>query len=155
MFVCLRNICRSPLAAAIFHSKVKRQHLEKIIYCESSGTANWHVGDPPDQRTIEVAEKHGIRMDHKGSQFCWQGGYFDYIMAMDEDNVKELVAGSGDPGQKKRIFLMRNFDNLKSGTGVPDPYYGNRSDFEEVYHLLDECCDNFLEFLVKEHALEK
>ncbi len=153
IFVCLGNICRSPLAEAIFSQKVERMALGNKIKVRSAGTAHWHIGDPPDPRTLEIAGDHHVPIEHRAHQLKpaeYSG--FEYIIAMDRDNRKEILKNF-ENDSKTRVFMMREFDNLKSGKDVPDPYYGGKEEFEMVFNILDESCDNFLEFLLKEHHL--
>ena len=154
IFVCLGNICRSPLAEAIFKQKLKKAALEDKITCSSAGTAHWHIGEQPDMRTIEVAGNHGVPVDHKGNQLK-PGQYsdYDYFIAMDRDNYQDIRSNRKSIPADSKVFMMREFDINNSGLDVPDPYYGDMEDFEHVFEILDESCDNFIEFLKTEHHL--
>ena len=154
IFVCLGNICRSPLAEAIFMHKVKKAGLESEITCSSAGTAHWHIGEPPDTRTIEVAGNHGVPINHRGNQLK-PADYneFDYFIAMDRDNYRDIRMILKNMKDGPSVHMMREFDNKKSLLDVPDPYYGDMEDFENVFRILDESCDNFIEFLKEEHKL--
>ncbi|HLF35880.1 MAG TPA: low molecular weight protein-tyrosine-phosphatase [Cyclobacteriaceae bacterium] len=152
MFVCLGNICRSPLAEAIFNHKVKNRGLEKVIIADSSGTSHWHIGDLPDPRTIETAAGHGIQINHRGRQFKPDDTkIYDYIIAMDKDNRVEIDSIMKNRQSKARVLMMGDFDRNSSGTDIPDPYYGDKMDFQEVFRLLDESCENLVKYLVDTH----
>ena len=154
IFVCLGNICRSPLAEAVFSKKIKMAGLENKMTCSSAGTAHWHIGEQPDTRTIEVAGNHGVQIDHKGRQL--KPAYYrdyDYLVAMDRDNFSDINSNHSNMKEGARIFMMREFDNDNSRLDVPDPYYGDMEDFEHVYEILDESCENFMRYLITEHKL--
>ncbi|MCP4456970.1 MAG: low molecular weight phosphotyrosine protein phosphatase [Cytophagales bacterium] len=151
LFVCLGNICRSPLAEAMFKFKLQESNLEGRIACDSAGTANYHVGDLPDSRTIEVAERHGIPINHRGRQFHREDGDgFDYLLAMDNSNYQNMVSEMGE--ESSHLYLMRHFDAMEKDTDVPDPYYGSGDGFERVYQILDRSLDEFMAFVKKEHG---
>lgn len=155
LFVCLGNICRSPLAEGIFKDLVKRNGLTPFIRVDSAGTSGWHIDEPPDARSIQIAARNDIQLDHLGRQIKKIDlQRFDYILAMDQDNLEEILRLQ-EPGQfhNVRILLMREFDNQQSGADIPDPYYGGHNGFQLVYDLLEESLSNFLDFIVKEHKL--
>ena len=154
IFVCLGNICRSPLAEAIFRQKLKKAGLEDKINCSSAGTAHWHIGEQPDPRTLEIAGIHGVPINHKGNQLKpAQYGEYDYFIAMDRDNFQDIKSNLKHAPFEAKVYLMREFDNRKSRLDVPDPYYGDMEDFEEVFAILEESCNNFIQFLNAEHNL--
>lgn len=149
LFVCLGNICRSPLAEAIFIKKVKDRHLDHLISADSAGTANYHIGENPDHRSIDVAQNHGVPISHKGKQYKYgHATEFDYILAMDAHNHRDIIHISAN--RPEGLFLMRHFDAQDRDGNVPDPYYGGMEDFEEVYQILDRSLDEFLDFVIKE-----
>ena len=144
LFVCLGNICRSPLAEAIFKHKIKGKGLAKSFEAESCGTANYHVGDSPDERTIRNAKKNGVEIDHVGRQLSERDlDYFDHILTMDESNYRNVFKLTNAELNKEKISLMRNYDPKGNGE-VPDPYYGGESGFQEVFEILDRSIENFL-----------
>lgn len=146
LFVCLGNICRSPLAEAIFNQKLKNKGIQKHFKSDSAGTSDYHIGELPDERTIACAKKHGIPIKHRGRQVNRTDFRdFDYLIAMDEKNLETLNSmkiGFGFSG--KEICLMRNFTPNPQSFSVPDPYYGGEEGFEEIYQILDESIDGFL-----------
>jgi protein-tyrosine phosphatase len=156
LFVCLGNICRSPLAEAIFIHKIKSRNLEEKLSTDSAGTSRYHLQEPPDPRTVDVARKHNIPVSHLGRQIdTIDFEKFDYIMAMDRENLDEILALKkyANFQTMPEIYLMREFDNNKSGEDVPDPYFGGNDGFEIVYQLLDQSIDNFLDHLKAEKKI--
>ncbi len=155
LFVCLGNICRSPLAEGIFKKLVEERKLEDKIRVDSAGTSGWHIGDLPDPRTEAIAGEHGISLDHLGRQLLREDlQKFDYIIAMDISNyehIRILYGPEEDP--EGQLFLMRDFDDTGTGKDVPDPYYGGDDGFEKVYEMLWRSCNNFLKFIVEKHNL--
>ncbi len=155
LFVCLGNICRSPLAEGIFKKLVEERKLGKTIMVDSAGTSGWHIGDLPDPRTEAIASEHGILLDHVGRQLLQEDlKKFDYIVAMDISNyehIRILYARGETPDDQ--LFLMRDFDDIGKGKDVPDPYYGVEDGFQKVYEMLLRSCTNFLNFIIDKHNL--
>jgi len=152
LFVCLGNICRSPLAEGLFLHKIKALGLEKSFEVDSAGTGNYHIGSKPDPRTALSAEKHGIFLPSRARQLNRNDFYdFDFILAMDKSNFMNILAKEpAAPASKASVLLMRDFDNLEKGLDVPDPYYGGEDGFELVYQILNRSTDAFLQFLLTE-----
>ena len=137
LFVCLGNICRSPLAEGILRRQAEEANL--TIQVDSAGTGNWHVGLPADPRSVKVGTARGCKMEMRARQVRAKDFIdFDLILAMDEDNMRDLLKWSGSKPDKVR--LARSFDPNASSTEVPDPYYGEMQDFEEVADMLEEAC---------------
>ena len=155
LFVCLGNICRSPLAEGIFKHLVEKAGLSDKISVDSAGTSGWHIGEPPDPRSIDVALENGILLDSYGRKAVSNDfAEFDYILAMDRNNFHDMkvLSGSSKPGAAK-LLLMRDFDDNGRGLDVPDPYYGGEDGFTFVFELLNRSCRNLLEEIKKTHRL--
>lgn len=152
LFVCLGNICRSPLAEAIFQEKVRKSGLNDSIKCDSAGTARYHVGETPDPRTVETAQNHDIPIDHRGQQFKKNHqNEFDYLIAMDSSNYENMVREMGN--KPDSLHMMRDFDSEGRGKDVPDPYYGGMNGFENIYQILDRSAEELLNKIRKDHQL--
>lgn len=152
IFVCLGNICRSPLAEGVFRAQVEAAGLRHRFRIDSAGTSAYHVGEPPDPGSVRVAREHGIDLSaQRARQFVEEDlGDFDYVIAMDPSNkinIERLRQRSATPlaGQ---LWLMRNFEESSDGSGedrgVPDPWGGGAHGFEAVYDLVDRSCRHLL-----------
>jgi protein-tyrosine phosphatase len=155
LFVCLGNICRSPLAEAIFNHKIEALGLQRRFRSDSAGTSDFHIGELPDERSIKCAQQKGLKINHRGRQVNRTDFRdFDYIIAMDDNNLRNLnnlKVRYNFP--EKEIFLMRDFVPAWEGLPVPDPYYGGEEGFEEVYQILDQAIDEFLNKIKEVHQL--
>lgn len=146
MFVCTGNICRSPLAEAVFTEMVAQRGLGDHFEIASSGTSAYHVGQPADERMRRVASKHGVTIRNR-SQQLEEGDldYFDLLLAMDSSNLHEMRALSGRPAHQGKLRLFREFDpEGGEGAEVPDPYYGGSAGFERVYVMVERTCRSLL-----------
>ncbi len=152
LFVCLGNICRSPLAEAIFKHKIREKGLENRVEVHSCGTANYHVGDTPDPRTIKNALKNGVVIDHLGRQLSKDDlEMYDFILAMDKSNHANILRLENARDHSHKIRLMRSFDLNPAGEEVPDPYYGDEAGFQQVFDILSHSTDSFIHLLEKEY----
>jgi protein-tyrosine phosphatase len=153
LFVCLGNICSSPLAEGILKSKIKQQSLESSVHVDSCGTSNYHIGASPDPRTIANAIKNGIQLEHCCRQLSNDDfENFDLILAMDNSNFNNIMKLPGGSKYSGKIKLMREFDPLGKGE-VPDPYFGGEDGFQLVFNILDRTTDSLLEYLIKQYQI--
>jgi protein-tyrosine phosphatase len=145
LFVCLGNICRSPLAEGVFRHLVRVEGLEDRYHIDSAGTGGWHVGDPPDPRSVEVAARHGLHLEGS-ARTVHTSDYeqFDLVIAMDRQNLRDLEGR--DPGGSAELRLLREFDpEAEDDMDVPDPYYGGDAGFERVYRMVERSCRQLLD----------
>lgn len=151
LFVCLGNICRSPLAEAVFKHKIREKGIADLFEADSCGTANYHVDDTPDPRTIANAKKNGVKIDHFGRQLKARDlEYYDHIFAMDNSNLRNIQNLPNAGKYSEKIRLMRDYDPVSTGGEVPDPYYGHERDFQEVFEILDRSTEALIASLTKE-----
>ena len=147
LMVCLGNICRSPLAEGILRSK-----LPKDLYdVDSVGTANYHIGNSPDSRSVAVAKKYGIDISNlKGRQFSVNDfDNFDLIYAMDESNYNNIIKLARNEEDIKKVKFILNEIYPNQNYSVQDPYYGGESGFENIFKILDEACSIIANNLLK------
>ena len=131
------------MAEGIFRHKVQQLGLSGDWGYDSAGTAAYHIGEPPDPRTMETLARHQIAFQHYARQVMpADAERFDYILAMDSQNLRDLrdILPPGYDG----LYKMRDFDPRDPGADVPDPYYGGRDGFEKVYQMLDRSIDHFI-----------
>lgn len=146
LFVCLGNICRSPLAEGVFAHLVEAEGLTDQFEIDSAGTGAWHVGEPPDGRASQVAASHGILLDSRARQVEAEDlERFDHILAMDRSNLRELQRMVDLSGEAVEVRLLREYDREADGDEVPDPYYGGADGFEHVYRMVRRSCEYLLE----------
>lgn len=153
LFVCLGNICRSPLSAAIFKHKIKNNGMTSWVEVDSCGTSNYHIGDTADPRTLANASRNGISINHcvrKLSNDDLEN--FDFIFAMDKSNYQNILKLSNGGNFDHKIRMLRDFDPESKGGEVPDPYHGGEKGFQEVFEILDRATTNFIAFLEKEYG---
>jgi protein-tyrosine phosphatase len=144
LFVCLGNICRSPMAEGVFKKVVESKGVASKFYIDSAGTSAYHIGAQPDARMRATALENGIVLDHCARQIKIKDfDDFDYILAMDISNYHNIRSLTSDKAKLDKVLMMRAFDSDKSSMDVPDPYYGGISGFKEVYDILWRCCNNF------------
>jgi protein-tyrosine phosphatase len=144
LFVCLGNICRSPMAEGIMAKMVKEQKLN--ITVDSAGTSSWHAGEHPDKRAIETAAFHGVDISNLVARPFTGKDFekFDKIYVMDEMNYHDVMAHARAEEDKKKVHLFLEAAGGYFFNGVPDPYYGGALGFEKVFSILDDASRKIL-----------
>ena len=140
LMVCLGNICRYPLAEGILKSKLPQNYFT----VDSAGTSNYHIGELPDKRSIEVAKKNNIDISNqRGRQFLHEDfDEFDLIYAMDSSNYQDIIKLARTPEDIEKVKLILSEIPNYNLTDVPDPYYGGSNGFDIVFQMLDLACTN-------------
>jgi len=142
------------MAEAIFKHLIKEKGLADAVEIDSCGTANYHVGDDADPRTISTVRSKGIVIDHCVRQLVADDlDLYDYVLAMDRSNYQNITRLTNAENRSK-VRMMRDFDPGHKGAEVPDPYYGNQKHFEEVYEILTRSLSHFVDYLVKTNRKE-
>jgi protein-tyrosine phosphatase len=137
LMVCLGNICRSPLAEGIMRKKLEDHGIEGIV--DSCGFEAFHTGDPPDQRSINVAREHGVDISVLRARLFRVSDFdrFDRIYVMDRNNMMDVAAQARNEKDLNKVDFIMNAAYPGSDKRVPDPYMGGRKDFEKVWEMLD------------------
>lgn len=148
LFVCLGNICRSPTAHGVMESKLASQNLDWVSV-DSAGTAAYHIGKAPDQRTQQAARHRGYELSHlRARQVTEQDFYdFDYVLAMDNENIRNLDAIRPADATAKLLPAL-HFSNIDTNE-VPDPYYGGSEGFDNVLDICETLCDDIIEKVIR------
>jgi protein-tyrosine phosphatase len=148
LFICMGNICRSPLAEGVFIHRSNRRGVADRFRVDSAGTGGWHEGDLPDPRSRAVAEANGIVLPSRArpvrpADFT----RYEHLIVMDLENRRWMLA-NGAPAERVRLLL--EFDADAPVREVPDPYYGGRDGFDEVFQLVDSACAALLDHLLND-----
>ena len=145
LMVCLGNICRSPTAEAVLRKKVREAGLADRIEVDSAGTADYHVDSPPDRRAVAHGEKRGLEMKPLRGRQVGPADFdrFDFILAMDEDNLANLQR-IRPAASRATVALLMSYAPHTGVHEVPDPYYGGAADFEMVLDLAESAADGFI-----------
>lgn len=152
LFVCLGNICRSPLAEGILAHRLEEEGLSDRVRVDSAGTGAWHQGEPPDPRSTEVAMRHGVVLRGPARRVRAEDFHeFDYIFAMDRSNLRDLRQLEPERDGGALLTLFSDFDPCQDGElDVPDPYYGGADGFELMFEIIDRSCAAFVDHLLSE-----
>ncbi|HEY9378709.1 MAG TPA: low molecular weight protein-tyrosine-phosphatase [Jiangellaceae bacterium] len=153
--VCLGNICRSPMAAAVLRRRLLDTGLADVVSVESAGTGSWHVGGPADPRTLVALRNRGLNGDgHRARQFTRASfAHYDLILALDRDNLAELHLLAPDDASRDKIQMLRAYDPLALASGdldVHDPYYGSDDGFARVFDEIEPALDGLVQALTRE-----
>lgn len=146
LFVCMGNICRSPSAEAVFAGLLKKEGLEKQFEIDSAGTTAYHVGEPADGRMKTHALQRDYELTSISRKFdpTTDFDHFDYIIAMDDQNVRALKKLARNKSDLDKISIMTDYSVEWNYSDIPDPYYGGEEGFELVLDLLEDACEGFL-----------
>jgi protein-tyrosine phosphatase len=160
--VCLGNICRSPMAAAVLASKA-RSITQMEIIVSSSGTSGWHIGQGPHPTSKKVWEKAGYLHHHEASQFKVNDFFVnDYILVMDSSNFENVISLAPSQEEARKVFYLRSFDPELSQIDplsseyhqleVPDPYNQPEDSYERVLKMIESAVDGFIESVIPTHG---
>ena len=145
LMVCLGNICRSPTAEAMLRKKVHEAGLDARVEVDSAGTADYHVDSPPDRRAIAHGERRGLALARLRGRQVGRADFdrFDFILAMDEDNLANLRR-IRPAGSRAKVALLMSYAPAAGWREVPDPYNGGAEGFETVLDLVESAADGFI-----------
>lgn len=148
LFVCLGNICRSPMAEGLFKKMVQEKGLDQDFVIESRATSTWEEGNPPHPKTMAILDREKAILLHKKSTQITKNDFldFDYIIGMDHENIRYLKKHAGI--HQNKVYLLRDITPDQKGEEVPDPYYTGH--YELTYQLLNESLQKWLDFFLKE-----
>ena len=136
LFICLGNICRSPAAEGVMKAKVHAAKLDDQFFIDSAGIGDWHVGQLPDSRMRERGARRGYRLDDD----------FDLLLVMDRENYRIITSKAPDEESRKKVRMLTDYLQEHKNTDiVPDPYYGDLSDFDYALDLIEDACEGLLE----------
>ena len=150
LFVCMGNICRSPSGEAVMNSLILKNNLQDRVSCDSAGTIAYHTGEPADARMQRHATKRGYNLTSIARQIkLYDFERFDYIIAMDSENYKNILSLDVEKKLKNKVSMMMDYATDHKDKDVPDPYYGGEQGFEYVLDLLEDACLGLLKHIVK------
>jgi protein-tyrosine phosphatase len=153
LFVCMGNICRSPTAEGVFRRRVEDAGLVRAVHIESAGTHAYHIGEPPDSRSQEYAAKRGYDLSKQRARKVSASDFakFDYLLAMDHDNLA-LMEAACPPQYRHKLGLFMQFAKNCDSEVVPDPYYGGGTGFDLVLNYIEDAADGLIEVLRREYV---
>ena len=154
LFCCMGNICRSPMAHGYFEHLVREAGLGERIEVDSAGTHAYHIGEPPDPRAQQTAQRRGVDLSTQRARKALREDFteFDYVLAMDRDNYT-ILADLCPTGEEHRLHLFLEFAPQLSEREVPDPYYGGTAGFERVFDMVEAAAQGLLEDIRRRHGL--
>lgn len=155
LFVCMGNICRSPVAEGVFRRMLEGAGLSERVYVDSAGTHSYHIGAPPDTRSQATALRRGVNLRHLRARQVTVADFaeFDYLLAMDRDNFEHLLELCQDSALRNRVRLFLDFAPHLPEREVPDPYYGGPGGFDRVMDLVEEAAQGLLAHICEQHRL--
>lgn len=149
LFVCMGNICRSPLAESVFRHLVRERGMEERFEIDSAGTSGYHAGDPPDPRSVATARARGVAVAGASRPLSHRDLHdWDYLIVMDAENRAHVDQLRASAGGAARVHRLREWDPERSGLDVPDPYYGGVRGFEDVHDIVERSCIALLDHLL-------
>jgi protein-tyrosine phosphatase len=154
LFVCLGNICRSPLAEGVFRHLARERGLEDRFDIDSAGTSSYHEGEPPDLRSSEVARARGVELTGRSRRLLARDfERFDYVITMDQEIQESVERAQSGSAKRATVQLLREHDpEAGADLDVPDPYYGGPRGFEHVHDLVERSCAALLDNIVRERG---
>ena len=154
LFVCLGNICRSPCAEGIMQHKIQQLNLTNSISCDSAGTGNYHIGARADERMRAMAKQKNYQLESRARQFTPSLDFiFDYILAMDRANYNDIISTASSVKEKNKVYQMKDFYKKRVISEVPDPYWDGTQGFNNVINILENSCEELLQYIIKQHNL--
>ena len=154
LFICLGNICRSPAAEGIMKSLVEKEGMSDDFFIDSAAIGSWHIGQLPDSRMRKCGAEHGYRFDSHARQFQKSDfQHFDLIVVMDNENYRAITSMASSQTDKDKVVRIADYlTHHREYTTVPDPYYGDYSDFELVIELLEDACQGLLDSIKEQNS---
>lgn len=154
LFICLGNICRSPAAEGIMKSLVEKERMSDDFFIDSAAIGSWHIGQLPDSRMRKCGAEHGYRFDSHARQFQKSDfQHFDLIVVMDNENYRAITSMASSQADKDKVVRIADYlTHHREYTTVPDPYYGDYSDFELVIELLEDACQGLLDSIKEQNS---
>ncbi|MCP4182667.1 MAG: low molecular weight phosphotyrosine protein phosphatase [Hyphomicrobiales bacterium] len=148
LFICLGNICRSPLAEGVFRNEAQKRGVADQLTIDSAGTGGWHIGNPPDQRSIETAANHDINISHQVCRRLTSRDFntFDLILGMDNSNIINATSANRANGPAQ-LLLFTQFAGMRDDLEIADPYYSGVEGFETAYQLIKQASRSTLDRL--------
>jgi protein-tyrosine phosphatase len=145
LFVCMGNICRSPTAEGVFRRRAVAAGLAEMVYVDSAGTHGYHIGEPPDARSQKFAARRGYGLSKQRARQVTAIDFarFDYLLAMDRDNLA-LLEEACPPQYRHRLGLFMRFAKNRDSEVVPDPYYGAGAGFDLVLDYIEDASDGLI-----------
>jgi protein-tyrosine phosphatase len=152
LFVCMGNICRSPTAHGVFEAMVKQEGLDNRIQVDSAGTHSYHIGKQPDSRAQQTARARGLDLSYLRARQARVEDFssFDYVLAMDEDNYRDLMALCPE-GLSHKLNMFLDFAPRLGFREVPDPYYGGADGFDQVFDMVEAASTGLLNDIREKH----